>query len=78
MPVAKFIKREVEKNALDKSKMEQQLVKLTEAVGDTKIKFEDGIPTKNTNATRSPSPPLDLSDGKATHLKAYSTAMSSD
>lgn len=56
LPVAKFVKDEVEKNSLNKGRTEEQFVKLAEVVENYKIKIEDGILTKPVDAARSPKP----------------------
>lgn len=45
VPVAEFIKHEIEKKSVDKSKMEKRFVKLAKAFEEQKIKIEDEIPT---------------------------------
>lgn len=56
LPVAKCIKYEVEKNALDRANMQKRFMNLKEAVQEKNKKAEDGIRTRNTDPARSPSP----------------------
>lgn len=55
VPLARFIKQEVEKSASDKDKMEERFNKLDEAVDGKKNKIEDGISTKRADSVQSPS-----------------------
>lgn len=51
VPVAKYVKQEVEKNSVDKAEMEKRFVKLAEAADEKKHYVEDGVPTRRiTNA----------------------------
>lgn len=47
MPVNKFVKPEVENSLLDNVKVEEQFVKLVEAVEEKKRKIEDWISKKD-------------------------------
>lgn len=76
--MAKFVKQKVEKNVLDKVKMEQRLVKLAEAVMETRIKVKQGVPTKKIDVNRSANPPTNTSDDKVANRNDYSNHTSSD
>lgn len=64
VPVAIFVKHEVERNSIDKTKMKERFVKLAEDVVEKKIQIEDRIPTKGNDLVRSPSPPTDVAKDK--------------
>lgn len=51
--VVKFVKREVEKNSVNKIKMEERFVKLTEAVEEKTMRIENGKPTRWFDTARS-------------------------
>lgn len=70
VPIAKFVKREVEKNSLDKAMMERQFVKFAKAAEEKKSKAENRITTKTIDTARSTSPPTDMSDDEIASLKA--------
>lgn len=70
--MAKFRKQEVEKNSLDKVKMEEQFVELAQAEEENTIKVEEKIPARRIDSFRSPSLSTDISDGKKTNPKKYS------
>lgn len=55
VPPETFVKQEVEKNSLDKSKMERRFVKIGEVVEEKNNKVENQIPTKRVDTARSPS-----------------------
>lgn len=71
VPVAKFIKHEIEKNSLDKAKMARRFVKLSEAVKEKKLKTEDRIPTRTIDSAWSPVPlPTYPATGRRTRKRA--------
>lgn len=78
VPVAKFIKHELEKNSLEKAKMKERFNKLAESANEKNIKEEDGILTKKMDSVPSPSPSTETSDDKKSNTMAYSTSTSSD
>lgn len=47
VPVAKLVKHEVQRNYVDKAKMENPFARLTEAVQEKNMKTEHEIPAKN-------------------------------
>lgn len=78
VPVARFIRTEVEKVFLDSTKMEELFSKLAETVAEKKIKIEDEILTKRIDWARFSSPQTDISDDKKASTKTYYTAISLD
>lgn len=62
VPVAKYLKHEVEKNSLGKVNTKERFAKLTQPVEEKKVKVGGGIPTTIIDLARASGPPMDISD----------------